>query len=298
MKRTHLSWGTSLLLVAALVLYYVLENGRQTGPSPPPGPSQNPAEVGYPHLRWGNPSGADAGNRDNYLMEKKYYALSYNNTKGTPNWVSWRLVREDLGDADREGLVFQPDDGLPGGFKRIVTEEYSGSGFDRGHMCPAADRGSDMEALKATFVMTNVVPQSAANNEKGWEKFESYCRSLAEDGKELYVVSGPQGQGGKSRGKSADFIAHGQVVVPAKTWKVVMELGRGGAVDANTRLIAVVMPNDETVDNNWGKYRVAVRAVEQLTGYHFFDRADPAVLDPLKEQADASPIPPPREHHR
>ncbi len=75
--------------------------------------------------------------------------------------------------------------------------------------------------------MTNIVPQSSANNEKGWEKFESYCRTLVKDrGKELYVVAGPQGKGGESRGRSLQVIRSkdGDIVVPAVTWKVVMVL--------------------------------------------------------------------------
>ena len=299
MKRTHLSLGTLLLLIAALVLFYLLQNGQQNGPPPTP-PPQNPTEAGYPHLRWGNPSGAaaDAGNRDNYLMEKKYYALSYNDAKGTPNWVSWRLVQEDLGHADRSGLRFQPDDGLPAGFKRIVHEDYIGSGFDRGHMCPAADRSSDMEALKATFMTDNIVPQSHANNAGAWEQLEIYCRNLTKQGKELYIVAGPNGQGGEGKKGPAAVIADGQVVVPATTWKVVLVLSQGGVVDADARLIAVNVPNNETVGEDWSPFRVSVNAVESLTGYHFFDRADPAVLGPLKDKVDRSPIPRPRERKR
>ena len=259
-----------------------------------------PQAVGYPHLRWGNPSGAkkDGSDRNNYLMEKPYFALSYDDAKGTPNWVSWRVVKEDLGDAKR--FPFVPDPDLPPGFKRITTQDYEGSGFDRGHMCPHGDRQRDEEASKATFVMTNVVPQSSANNEKGWEQFESYCRSLVRDGKELYVVAGPQGKGGESRGRSLQIIhgKDGDITVPAVTWKVVMVLDAGGTPDRNTRLIAVVMPNDETVDNDWGKYRTSVKAVEKLTGYTFFDRVDPSVIGPLKEKSDDAPIPPPHNHGR
>ncbi len=270
MKRTHLSWGTLLLLIAAAVLYYVLENGRQTGP-PPPGPSPNPEEATYPHLRWGNPSGAtaDPGNRDNYLMQKKYYALSYNDTKGTPNWVSWRVVKEDLGDASREGLVFQPDDDLPPGFKRVVTGEYSGSGFDRGHMCPAADRGADMESLKATFVMTNVVPQSAANNRKGWEQFESYCRSLVNQGQgAMYIVGRPPGASGRRRRERprGDAIAGGKVVVPGQDLE-----GRSWSPESRRRAGAgrPADRGDRHAERRIGhgglasRYRVSVRAVEQ-----------------------------------
>src|SRR3982750_3063853 len=74
----------------------------------------------YPHLKMGNPSKAreDARDKDNYLMAKKYFALSYNNEKGTPNWVSWRVVKEDLGNAPRK--PFHPDASLPAGFHRIT----------------------------------------------------------------------------------------------------------------------------------------------------------------------------------
>ena len=63
-------------------------------------------------------------------------------------------------------------------------------------MCPAADRGSDMEALKATFVMTNVVPQSPANNARGGNNWSPTAAVWPTQGKELYVVAGPHGQGG------------------------------------------------------------------------------------------------------
>jgi hypothetical protein len=59
----------------------------------------------YPHLLLGNPSNAkdDPGDKDNYLVKKEFFALSYNNARGTPNWVSWRLTKDDLGDAPRSG---------------------------------------------------------------------------------------------------------------------------------------------------------------------------------------------------
>src|SRR5213080_4784380 len=81
----------------------------------------------YPHLKMGNPSKAreDARDKDNYLMAKKYFALSYNNDKGTPNWVSWRVVKEDLGDARR--VPFYPDETLPRGFRHVLPNDYAHS---------------------------------------------------------------------------------------------------------------------------------------------------------------------------
>jgi endonuclease G len=292
MRRSN-NWPLILLVlaIAAVVLYLKY---WPPGPPAPQGPSEEQVDESYSHLRWGNPSGAtsDPGNRDNYLMKKQYYALSYNNTKGTPNWVSWHLSKEDLGNASRAGLPFLPDEELPAGFKKVVTREYAGSGFDRGHMCPAADRGSDMDALKATFVMTNLVPQSPANNRKGWEKFESYCRSLVKqnDNKELYIVSGPNGEGGTGengfkRGLPNDD--NPRIVVPASTWKVVMVMDRGEGVNGDTRLIAVNTPNDETVTEQWWKYQTSVRSVEQMTGYRFFAAAG-AAIESLKDTVDTA----------
>ena len=88
----------------------------------------------------------------------------------------------------------------------------------------------------------------------------------------------------------ADTIADGKVTVPAKCWKVVavVEGGAGGTEETGvpTRLIAVVMPNVQAIGHGWAKYRVSVDAVEELTGYHFFDRVSAIVIGPLKAMVD------------
>jgi endonuclease G len=254
-------------------------------------------DADYPHLRWGLPGPAtrNPADKDHYLMTKPYFALSYNSDKGTPNWVSWRLVREDLADGPNlEKRKFEKDPDLPGDLKVVETGDYGGSGFDRGHMCPFADRSRDPQAAESTCRMTNIVPQSNENNAKGWNEFEMYCRGLARQGKELYIVCGPAGQGGEgSKGPKRTIGWAKHIVVPAQTWKVAMVLDRRGSVEKNLRLIAVIMPNDQTVDNKWGKYRVPVEEVEKLTGYTFFDKARAPDLSRLKLEADRTQLPPP-----
>src|SRR5262249_37645133 len=159
------------------------------------------------------------------------------------------------------------DEDLPPGFKKITTKDYVGCGFDRGHMCNHSDRASSDEASQSTFVMTNIIPQSSANNQKGWERLEAYCRTLAGRGKILYIVCGPQGKGGEGKLGFKASIAGGKITVPAKTWKVVLVLGKGDTVDRNARLIGVIMPNDQSVTDDWARYRVAVKDIEELTGY-------------------------------
>jgi endonuclease G len=151
----------------------------------------------------------------------------------------------------------------------------------------------------ATFVMTNIVPQSPHLNQRAWNDLEEYTRGLLKSRTVLYVVAGVEGVGGEGTNGRADTIGGGRVTVPARCWKVVVvvEDGTGtaddlGRVTANNRVIAVTMPNDQTVGHGWAKYRVSVADVEKLTGYVFFDRVPPAVASGLKAKVDDVRIPP------
>jgi len=245
------------------------------------------------NLLMGNPSEArhDASDKDNYLMVKKYFTLSYNNSKGTPNWVSWHLDEKDLGNAPRK--QFHPDEDLPFGFIQITPKDYTGGGFDRGHMCPHSDRSADDDMSYETFLMSNMIPQSPHVNQKAWAQLEMYCRELVEkQRKSLYIIDGPVGQGGTGRtGFKLTVGKVHEVTVPAKCWKVIMVLDSAAGddlnkVNENTRIIAVIMPNDMTVGESWGEFRVSVKAVEALTGYKFFNKVPASIIEPLKAKVD------------
>ena len=254
------------------------------------------AQSHYAHLMLGNPSGAieDTSHADNYLMTKPYFALSYNNSKGTPNWVSWHLTHDDLGSAKR--LPFYPDQELPAGFNQVVPQDYTNAGFDRGHMCPHSDRDRTEAMSHATFVMTNIIPQTAAVNQRAWRQLEMYCRMLVEhENKELYIVCGPAGHGGRGKNGFKASLPRGKVMVPGECWKVILVLDEADGddavrIDQNTRMIAVVMPNDGTVGEDWTEYRTSVRDVEELTGHKFFDRVDERVLGPLKDVVESEEV--------
>lgn len=103
-----------------------------------------------PRLPFGNPSNASQTDPNNYLIEKPQYVLSYNRDKGIPNWVSWELNQSWLGEAPRSNN-FRPDDTLPEGWYRVTPNDYTKSGFDKGHMVPSADRSNNPENNAATF---------------------------------------------------------------------------------------------------------------------------------------------------
>jgi endonuclease G len=279
-------------LVAAIVYYE--QHHRPAGTMPPA-----PQSV---QMLLGNPSGAtaDPANRDNYLMLKPYFVLSYNNGKGTANWVSWRVTAADLGDAPRK-QVFDPDATLPAGFKVVTHKDYSGSGFDRGHLCPHGDRAANQEMSFSTFVMTNVIPQAPNVNQKAWAQLESYCRDQVRRRQHLYVIAGPAGRGGRGSNGPAETIAGGKVAVPADCWKVVVAVPEDGGDDdlakitPTTRVIAVDMPNDnDAVGEEWAKFRTSPAAVERRTGFKFFDRLRPDVAEALRQKVDDAPVAPPR----
>ncbi|MDB5392104.1 MAG: hypothetical protein JWM11_7750 [Planctomycetaceae bacterium] len=251
------------------------------------------------NLLMGNPSDArhDVTFKNNFLMEKKFFTLSYNNATGTPNWVSWHLNHETIGDKPRP-RKFLEDATLPPGFIRVTSEDYINSGFDRGHMCPHSDRNKTDEEDKSTFIMTNIVPQSGPNNQGAWDALEVYCRHLVErQGKELYIISGPAGMRGEGKSGYKNKIGGGKIVVPHTTWKVIMVLDADDSqsdlnrVSDETRLIAVIVPNDMSVDKtHWGHYRHSVSEVEELTGLTFFSKVA-GRLGNAKDHVDDEPIP-------
>lgn len=237
------------------------------------------------HLLLGNPSGAttDIANENNYLMYKPQYVLSYNRSRATANWVSWRLDSSWIGSAPRQD-DFRPDDSLPSGWYRVADGDYSGSGYDRGHMTPSADRTRTIPDNSATFLMTNIVPQLAANNQGSWEEFESYLRSVASQGNEIYIISGVVGNVGT--------IAQGRVVVPQATWKVALILPNGDndlrRVGKTTRTIAILVPNQPPLDINapWRNFRKTVDQIEAITGYNFFTNVPKNTQEIIERKRD------------
>jgi endonuclease G len=228
---------------------------------------------------------------EDHVIARDQYVLSYNGEKNIPNWVSWNLIKADIGNASRG--AFEIDKALPKGFPKVAESVYTATGFDRGHMCPSKDRSDTEGNNDATFFMTNIIPQAPKNNQGAWERIESYWRDLAKKGNDLHIVCGPHGVGGERRLGRMDELSKGKihVTVPAKTWKVIMVLPKGKtAPTTRTRMIAVIVPNDQSVTEEWADYRVSVRDVEKLTGYQFFPGLASDVASAIKERADTERI--------
>jgi endonuclease G, mitochondrial len=265
--------GTLIILVMLVVLVLVglTVEGEPTGTSTVPSTSR--------HLALGNPSGAtpSISQPTNYLIVRDQYALAYHRDHGTPNWVSWHLEARDLGSAQRYAGSFIPDTSLPDGWYQVRHGDYSGSGYDRGHMTPSADRTASEVDNQATFILSNIVPQAPANNQGLWAQLEEHARALMREGNELYIISGGSG--------SLGTLAGGRLNIPAHVWKVILVLPAGGGDDAAritsaTEVIAIWTPNDDSVEGRaWQDFQTTAGCIEERTGLDFF-----AVVDDTVEQ--------------
>jgi endonuclease G len=254
--------------------------------------TQSPTSLSE-HLTMGNPSNCvfDVNQPTNFLMEKSQYVLCYHRDRGTATWTSWHLDATWMGSAPRQN-DYRADTTLPAGWYQVQGTDYSGSGFDRGHMTPSADRTITVADNSATFLMTNMIPQAADNNQGPWEALESYCRTLVNAGNEVYIISGGVGTGGSgSNGGTTTTIAGGHVTVPAQTWKVIIVLPVGtndvSRVTASTRTIAVIMPNAQGIRfTDWRTFRVSVDQVEALTGFDFFSNVPVGIQAVIESVVD------------
>ena len=255
-------------------------NQPQNQPQTPSTQPTSPEQAQAVYLALGNPSGASPSDPNNYLLTNNFMVISYNRDKGIPNWVAWRVSKADLGQLDRED-AFRPDDRLPKGWTRITPADYTGSGYDRGHVCPNADRYGSREAADSTFVMTNMTPQTGDLNRGPWQKLEAYLRTLVNRGSDVYIYAGVYGDKGKLKKK---------VSIPTNDWKVAVVVPAGtpvSAIGGNARVIAVDMPNVNGIKNaDWQVYRTTVREIEKATGYNLLSALPQNVQNALETKVD------------
>jgi len=259
------------------------------GPPPPP-PPPPVGIVDNDPLLLGNPTNAQTSVSlpENYLRNYDYYKIAYSQSRAIPVWVAWHLQSEDLGSSPRRD-DFRTDAGLPAGWYQVQDYSYSGSGFDRGHNCPSADRTTSIPANSSTFLMTNMIPQSPRLNQGPWAGLEDYTRTLVGSTKEAYIFMGNYGQGGyNTNNLFFATIDAGRITVPANIWKVIVLLPKGTndltRIDTSAIVLAVNMPNDNRLYSTggnavWRNYITTISNLELQAGNNA------VMLDLFKEVA-------------
>lgn len=263
-------WARALFLVVALAVTYFSTDPDPAGTPPPELPRHPPVGTGGVEpdpLPYGVPTDADP--TGDLIIRRSDYVVSYDAGRGRPNWVGWRVAERHFGDAPRCDC-FSADTALPSSVTRVTSSDYTGSGYDRGHLVRSEERTHTETANARTFLMTNVLPQTHDLNAGPWHALERHVEEHVTGGAvEALVLGGGRGSLGTLGGR-------GKVVIPSHTWKIVLFLPVGlPAQDAirsgRVRGLAVDMPNRRGIrGHDWRRYAVSIDSVETLTGYDFF----------------------------
>ncbi len=219
-----------------------------------------------------NPFGypADSDTTDDYVLEKPQFTISYCSKKNVPNWVAWQLNASWVGNEDRFDGKFIADNTLPASFYKVKHSDYTNSGFDRGHLVRSKERTRNSEDNKATFLLTNVIPQTADLNRGVWLRFEDYYLNKAlKENKNMYIVAGGIFKSNKT------LLNKGLVAIPDSCFKIVAFTPKTSIQTISAiedfEMVAIAMPNVKGIKNdNWQKYITTIDKIEHSTGYDFF----------------------------
>ena len=257
MKRTAKNYLA--LLCAFLLLSFPLRSGEETVSSD---------VIRSEHLLYGIPMEPDL------LLDRKGFAIGYSRRHRQAIWVSYMLTAAHLESPQvaRRG-AFKADPAVK--FRPVRPNDYTRTGYDRGHLAPAADMTYSVDTMKHSFFMTNISPQLPGCNRGIWKRLESQVRLWALRERQLYVVTGPVfADGAHTMGKT-------DIPVPVAFYKVILDM------TPPMKMIGFVIPNQPT-KRRLQSFVVSVDDVEALTGCDFFSGLDDETEERLEKEADLS----------
>ncbi|MFN5444875.1 MAG: DNA/RNA non-specific endonuclease [Crocinitomicaceae bacterium] len=194
---------------------------------------------------------------DDTIIIHRGYTLSYNPKYKQANWVAYLLTNASttLSNRAKRGEFFAPDPLIPG---TNLGVDYAKSGYDRGHLAPAADMGYSMETMVQSFFYSNMSPQVPRFNRGIWKKLEIQVRNWAIQYDSLYIVTGP------IFSDSMKVIGPHRVAVPKAYYKVLIQKRNGKWFG-----IGFVLPN-ASLKGDIKQFATSIDKVEELTGINFF----------------------------
>lgn len=192
------------------------------------------------------------------LVRHTYYTLSYNEKCEQANWVYYTLTDSMvINGGEERSNSFSMDKMVATGSAK--SSDYTKSGYDRGHLCPAADMGFNPIAMEESFLMTNISPQTPDFNRGVWKELETTVREWAKKEHRLIVVTGPVFRDNKGT------IGKDKVLVPGYFFKIIYD-----ATD-EPKLIAFVLANEKS-DRPLTDFAVTTDEAEKLTGFDLFSQ--------------------------
>lgn len=213
--------------------------------------------------------------RSEKILKRSNYTVSYNRNWNLPNWVAWELNKSETRGKNNRMEEFASDPDLPKA-NQVESWDYAGSGYDRGHMCPAGDNHFDAKAMNESFYMSNVCPQNHELNAGKWNDLEIACRRWANRYGEVYIVCGPivNKKKGKRIGKEHE------VIVPEQFFKVILITSTTPA-----RAIGYIFENNGS-DRPYKSY--TIDEIEKKTGMDFFPNLPDNVENIVESRYEAN----------
>jgi len=197
------------------------------------------------------------GTYDN-LISHTYYSLSYSEEHKQAEWVYYKLNSSQLDPTVKRKNNFRKD---PKIIKNSADlNDYKNSGYDRGHLAPAADMKYNSDSMSESFYLSNVSPQSANFNRGIWKKIEEQIRDWSYMYGELIIITGPILQC-ENFGK----IGANRVTIPKWYYKVVID------PDNYKRNLAILIENTAS-SNSIKNYVITINQLEEFSGINFFYR--------------------------
>ena len=203
-----------------------------------------------------------------FLSRTAFY-LSYNKETRCPNWVAWNLTADHTDGEWARSNDYREDYKVPA--PRATNEDYRGSSWSRGHMCPAGDCKWDANAMSETFLLSNMCPQDRSLNSGLWNRIEMDCRKWAKKYGSVYIVCGPL-----LYNKEHETIGANKVVVPEAFFKVIL------CMQGRPKAIGFVVKNNAGTKKK-DQYVNTVDEIERLTGYDFF----PSLPDNIENDVES-----------
>ncbi len=202
------------------------------------------------------------------VVHHSYYSLSYNEQAEQAEWVYYELTLPMVSGSQSRTDDFREDTKVSTGSAQLA--DYKGSGYDRGHLCPAGSMTHSAKAMSESFYLSNMSPQVPSFNRGRWKQLEELVRSWVATDSLLYVVSGPLLAG------KMETIGESRVAVPLHYYKVIYS-------PTKSEMIAFLMPN-ESIKGSVASYAVTVDKIEALTDIDFFS----ALPDSLEQKMEST----------
>lgn len=184
------------------------------------------------------------------------YTLSFNHQHKQANWVAYELTDKETLSTNERTNKFIPDDQLKTG--AATNEDYTGSGYDRGHLAPAGDMGWSEQAMKESFYFTNISPQVTNFNRGIWKKCEELVRLWAIENKSLYIITGP------ILTDNLPSIGINKISVPNYFFKAILDY-----TTPSIKGIAFLIPNQAS-SKPLQQYVISIDSLENYSTMDFF----------------------------